>query len=88
MGAAARTAPCFQRTHRSLEPIDEATELGPQTAYELGAQVWADPNALSWPSFGRLRRNAINTLAAHLELLRDQGRAVRSEEPPFRYELA
>jgi len=62
---------------------------GPFTAYELAARVWVGLGTLNWAHFGgNLRRNAVNTLVAHLELLRANGRVTRSDEPPYRYELS
>lgn len=53
----------------------------PQTAYELAAEVWADSTPLNWAQFGsHLRRNAIGTLVAHLELLAEEGLIQRDEE--------
>jgi glyoxylase-like metal-dependent hydrolase (beta-lactamase superfamily II) len=61
---------------------------GAQTAYELAAHVWADARPNSWADFrGHVRRNAIATLVAHLELLRERGDITRSDEPPFRYRV-
>jgi glyoxylase-like metal-dependent hydrolase (beta-lactamase superfamily II) len=58
----------------------------PQTAYELAQQVWADSVPNNWQQFGpRLRRNAIGTLAAHLELLVDYDRARRIEDGAVAY---
>ncbi|MBI4213748.1 MAG: MBL fold metallo-hydrolase [Chloroflexi bacterium] len=76
---------------RQLSRQQQLVELvaeGPTTAYELGPRVWPDTGGSSWITFGRLRRNAINTLVAHLEALRDQGQVKRSDERPYRYELA
>jgi len=62
---------------------------GPLTAYELAGQVWANAKPHSWPEFrGHVRRNAIATLVAHLELLRERGDVVRSERPAYRYAIA
>jgi glyoxylase-like metal-dependent hydrolase (beta-lactamase superfamily II) len=56
------------------------------TPYQLGERVWADSKPLSWPDFrGHIRRNAIATLLAHLELMRDEGKVERSEDLPYRY---
>jgi glyoxylase-like metal-dependent hydrolase (beta-lactamase superfamily II) len=54
----------------------------PQSAYELAAQIWPPrPGRRSWEQFhGHLRRNAVGTLAAHLDVLVDTGEAVASEE--------
>ncbi|HLG73710.1 MAG TPA: MBL fold metallo-hydrolase [Chloroflexota bacterium] len=53
----------------------------PQTAYELAAQVWADSKPHKWAEFNpRIRRNAMATLAAHLELLADRGQARRVDD--------
>jgi glyoxylase-like metal-dependent hydrolase (beta-lactamase superfamily II) len=58
----------------------------PQTAYQLAQQVWADSVPNNWDKFGpRLRRNAMGTLAAHLELLVDHERARRVEDGGVMY---
>jgi glyoxylase-like metal-dependent hydrolase (beta-lactamase superfamily II) len=50
----------------------------PQTAYQLAAIVWAETVPNTWADFNpRIRRNAIATLGAHLELLADEGRIAR-----------
>jgi glyoxylase-like metal-dependent hydrolase (beta-lactamase superfamily II) len=77
-----------------LHQIDRRQRLldllasGPSTAYGLAERVWADAQPLSWADFrGHLRRNAVATLVAHLELLREEARVARSEGQPYRYEL-
>jgi len=58
----------------------------PQTAYQLAEQVWADSKPHNWAEFHpRLRRNAMATLAAHLELLADRGQAHRIDEEVVAY---
>lgn len=58
----------------------------PQTAYELAAQVWADSRPSNWSQFGALlRRNAVGTIAAHLELLAQEGKAARYEDETVRF---
>jgi glyoxylase-like metal-dependent hydrolase (beta-lactamase superfamily II) len=58
-----------------------------QTAWELSAQVWANSKPNNWSQFQpRLRRNAMATLAAHLELLADQGDARRVEDGIVAYQ--
>ena len=60
-----------------------------QTAWELASQVWADSKPNSWSQFApRLRRNAMATLAAHLELLTDRGQARRTEDGVVAYSAA
>lgn len=66
-----------QRRQILLELLGEKR----QTAYELAAQVWAESTPLNWTQFrGHLRRNAIGTLVAHLELLAEEGQVERHEE--------
>jgi glyoxylase-like metal-dependent hydrolase (beta-lactamase superfamily II) len=61
----------------------------PQTAWELSAQVWADSKPNNWSQFSpRLRRNAMATLAAHLELLADRGQARRIDDGARSYAAA
>lgn len=63
---------------------------GPVTAYEVAERVWQHARPNSWSSFrGHVRRNAIQTIIAHLELLRDLGEAERSSAAaePYRYAL-
>jgi glyoxylase-like metal-dependent hydrolase (beta-lactamase superfamily II) len=68
---------------------DLVAEHGPCTAYELGAIVWTSARSQSWSTFRPItRRNALNTLSAHLELLRAEGRLTRSDEIPYRYEAS
>ncbi len=56
------------------------------TPYQIGERLWADTKPMSWLDFkGHLRRNAIATLVAHLEMLREEGRVGRSDEAPYRY---
>ncbi len=58
----------------------------PRTAYELAQQVWADAKPNTWSDFNlRLRRNALGTLAAHLELLAERGEAARIDDGVVRY---
>jgi glyoxylase-like metal-dependent hydrolase (beta-lactamase superfamily II) len=53
----------------------------PQTTYELAAQVWANTTPYNWSQFNvRLRRNALGTLAAHLDLLAQRRQAERIED--------
>lgn len=52
----------------------------PRTAYQLAGEIWATTTPLNWSQFrGHLRRNAVGTLATHLELLAEEGRARRLE---------
>ena len=58
----------------------------PRTAWQLASQVWADSKPNNWSQFQpRLRRNAMATLAAHLELLADRGKACRVEDGVVAY---
>jgi glyoxylase-like metal-dependent hydrolase (beta-lactamase superfamily II) len=58
----------------------------PRTAYELGVLVWPAGGRRDWSRFtGNLRRNAVGTLAAHLEGLVGDGLAERIEEDVIRY---
>ena len=53
----------------------------PQSAYDLASQVWAQRGRRNWSQLqGHLRRNAVGTVAAHLELLADSGEIVRAED--------
>ena len=54
----------------------------PQSAYELASQVWAQRGRRNWSTLqGHLRRNAVGTVAAHLELLAEDGDGVvRAED--------
>lgn len=61
----------------------------PQTAWQLAEQVWANSTPNNWSQFApRLRRNAVATLAAHLELLAEQGEARRIEDSAVAYTTA
>jgi glyoxylase-like metal-dependent hydrolase (beta-lactamase superfamily II) len=74
----------LSRQRRLLELLED----GPTTAYALAGRVWAHAKPLNWARFhGTLRRNAVNTLIAHLELLRDEGRVERSDDRPYHYAL-
>jgi glyoxylase-like metal-dependent hydrolase (beta-lactamase superfamily II) len=56
------------------------------TPYEIAERIWAHSKPMSWNDFrGHLRRNAIATLVAHLDALRDEGRVARTESTPYRY---
>jgi glyoxylase-like metal-dependent hydrolase (beta-lactamase superfamily II) len=75
----------LSRQRRLLDLLED----GPHTAYGLAGRVWAHAKPLNWPRFhGNLRRNAVNTLIAHLELLCTDGRVERSEERPYHYALS
>jgi glyoxylase-like metal-dependent hydrolase (beta-lactamase superfamily II) len=69
---------------RQLDRRDDLLRLmtpAPQTPYELAAQVWATSRPTSWSQFrGYLRRNAVGTLAAHLELLAEDGLVERVDD--------
>jgi glyoxylase-like metal-dependent hydrolase (beta-lactamase superfamily II) len=72
----------LQRRARLVELLDGA----PRAAYELAIQVWGDPGRRGWAHFnGRLRRNAVGTLAAHLEQLAADGLAERHDNGTIRY---
>jgi glyoxylase-like metal-dependent hydrolase (beta-lactamase superfamily II) len=61
----------------------------PRTAYELGALVWPAGGRRDWSRFtGNLRRNAVGTLAAHLEGLVGDELAERLDEDVVRYRRA
>jgi glyoxylase-like metal-dependent hydrolase (beta-lactamase superfamily II) len=58
----------------------------PQTAYELAARVWADTKPYNWTEFrGYVRRNAVGTLVAHLDVLANQGRIRRHDDSVVRW---
>jgi glyoxylase-like metal-dependent hydrolase (beta-lactamase superfamily II) len=58
----------------------------PQTAYDLAAQVWPPGKRRSWATFyPRLRRNAIGTLAAHLERLAADRLIARHDDGVVRF---
>lgn len=53
----------------------------PRSAYDLAVQVWSKPGRRNWGSLHpHLRRNAVGLLAAHLELLADDGVGVHRHE--------
>jgi glyoxylase-like metal-dependent hydrolase (beta-lactamase superfamily II) len=61
----------------------------PQTAYRLAEEVWRDSTPNNWSQFSaRLRRNAMATLAAHLELLAARGEARRIDDGVVAYAAA
>jgi glyoxylase-like metal-dependent hydrolase (beta-lactamase superfamily II) len=89
-------APLSKLRERALGLVDHQNERQdqleslltktPQTAYELAQQVWADSVPNNWDKFGpRLRRNAMGTLAAHLELLVERDRVQRCEDGVVAY---
>lgn len=50
----------------------------PMTPYELAGLIWAETEPNNWAVFtGYVRRNAVATLVAHLELLATEGRIAR-----------
>jgi glyoxylase-like metal-dependent hydrolase (beta-lactamase superfamily II) len=59
----------------------------PQSAYDLAAQVWSKPGRRTWSQFhGHLKRNAVGTLAAHLDVLATTGAArADTEDGVVRY---
>lgn len=58
----------------------------PQTPYELASQVWATTTPQNWSQFrSALRRNAVGTLTAHLELLATEGLVARHEDESVRF---
>jgi len=60
----------------------------PQTAYALASQVWAQRGRRNWSGLqGHLRRNAVGTVVAHVELLAERGDIVRSEDGAVGYRL-
>jgi hypothetical protein len=68
--------------------VREILEEGPLTPYEVAERVWQEAGAGRWSGFqGFIRRNAIQTIIAHLELLRERGEVARSDAAPHRYEL-
>jgi glyoxylase-like metal-dependent hydrolase (beta-lactamase superfamily II) len=53
----------------------------PQTAYQLAQIVWGPGARTTWDTFhSRLRRNAVLTLAAHLEWLAQDGAVARQQD--------
>ncbi len=68
--------------------VREILAAGPATPYEVAEQVWRDTQPNNWSTFrGHVRRNAIQTIIAHLELLVTSGEVARSDDEPYRYEL-
>ncbi len=68
--------------------VREILAEGPATPYEVAEQVWRHTQPNNWSTFrGHVRRNAIQTIIAHLELLVSTGELGRSAEQPYRYEL-
>ena len=66
--------------------VREMLEVETLTMYELGQRVWTETKSNPWSQlWGHLRRNAIGTLVAHAELLREQGVLERTEDRPYRY---
>ncbi len=57
----------------------------PQTAYELARQLWTVGRRSNWAQLGHRRRNAVATVAAHLELLAAEGVIMRLEDPVIRF---
>ncbi len=68
--------------------VREILADGPATPYEVAEQVWRHTKPNNWSSFrGHVRRNAIQTIIAHLELLVSYGQVARSSAAPYRYGL-
>ncbi len=68
--------------------VREVLTEGPATPYEVAEQIWRHTQPNNWSTFrGHVRRNAVQTIIAHLELLVSRGEAARSGDEPTRYEL-
>ena len=76
---------------RQLRRRDELLALlttTPQTAYELASQIWAERGRSPWGQMrGHLRRNAVGTIAAHLEVMASLGEIAREEEVAIGFRL-
>jgi glyoxylase-like metal-dependent hydrolase (beta-lactamase superfamily II) len=82
----ARARHLWDRQMERRERVLDLLTADGLTPYELAERVWADTKPLAWSDFrGHLRRNAIATLVAHLELLREEGKVERSGDTPYRY---
>jgi glyoxylase-like metal-dependent hydrolase (beta-lactamase superfamily II) len=58
----------------------------PLSPYDLGSLVWPPGRRRDWSTFtARLRRNAVGTLAAHLERLAAEGLIARHDEGVVRF---
>jgi glyoxylase-like metal-dependent hydrolase (beta-lactamase superfamily II) len=58
----------------------------PRSPHELGSLVWPAGRRRDWSTFtSRLRRNAVGTLAAHLERLAAEGSIARHDEGVVRF---
>lgn len=77
-----KTAEITRRQLGRREQLLALLTTAPQSAYELASQVWANRGHRKWGDMhGHLRRNAIGTLASHLEILAESnGDVVRSED--------
>jgi glyoxylase-like metal-dependent hydrolase (beta-lactamase superfamily II) len=68
--------------------VREILSEGPATPYEVAEGIWRHTQPNNWSTFrGHVRRNAIQTIIAHLELLVSRGEVARSDGEPRRYEL-
>jgi glyoxylase-like metal-dependent hydrolase (beta-lactamase superfamily II) len=76
-------------TRRQLRRRDQILSLMtdvPQSAYELASQIWAEQGRRKWADMHRhLRRNAVGTLAAHLDVLAERGEVVCSDDGVVRF---
>jgi glyoxylase-like metal-dependent hydrolase (beta-lactamase superfamily II) len=67
--------------------VRDILQSGPRTPYAVAEQVWQRPPN-NWPTFrGHVRRNAVQTIMAHLELLVKLGEVERSNAAPYCYAL-
>jgi glyoxylase-like metal-dependent hydrolase (beta-lactamase superfamily II) len=58
----------------------------PRTAHSLAAEMWAHSTPTAWSKFGGfLKRNAVATLAAHLDMLVSEELVDRHEDEVIRY---
>ncbi|MDP8924350.1 MAG: MBL fold metallo-hydrolase [Chloroflexota bacterium] len=75
------TAELVRRQRDRRAQVLSLLTAAPQSAYELASQVWAQRGRRNWNQLhGQLRRNAVGTVAAHLELLAEGGDIARSED--------
>jgi glyoxylase-like metal-dependent hydrolase (beta-lactamase superfamily II) len=66
--------------------IQSVLTPSPQSAYDMAAIIWKDSKPNNWDQFSHMiRRNAVGTLIAHLELMVDDGIAGRIEEDVIKF---
>jgi hypothetical protein len=83
---AARIEELLQHQRKRRADLLELLSPTPRSAYELASRVWSDRRRRSWDDFhSRLRRNAVGTLAAHLEQLAADGLIARRDEAVVRF---